>query len=111
MITKEKLIELLDEVLLQYHFDAWENSDKIADFILAHWDDADKWIPVSEMPNEACEIIVTDGIRADVVDFSPIGTKSKPFGASLRLVCNFVDGTTMYPTHWMTMPELPKEIV
>lgn len=33
---RKKLIELLDEITKYYRFDAWENSDKIADFLIAN---------------------------------------------------------------------------
>lgn len=33
---REKLIELLDSITVRFHFDAWENTDKIADFLIAN---------------------------------------------------------------------------
>ena len=33
---KEKLIELLDQVTLTYRLNAWENTDKIADYLIAN---------------------------------------------------------------------------
>lgn len=33
---REKLIGLLDYVTRQFRFDAWENADKIADFLIAN---------------------------------------------------------------------------
>lgn len=33
---REKLIELLDRATEKFRFDAWENTDKIADFLIAN---------------------------------------------------------------------------
>ena len=34
--TREKLVELLDHATEVFRFDAWENTDKIADHLIAH---------------------------------------------------------------------------
>lgn len=34
--TREKLIDLLDAITEYYRFDAWENADKIADYLIAN---------------------------------------------------------------------------
>lgn len=36
MIYREKLIELLDHATQIFRFDAWENTDKIADYLIAN---------------------------------------------------------------------------
>lgn len=36
MSVKKKLIYLLDDALSVYRFDAWENSDRIANHLIAH---------------------------------------------------------------------------
>lgn len=45
---REKLIELLDKVTKIFRFDAWENTDKIADHLIANGVMVQEWIPVSE---------------------------------------------------------------
>jgi hypothetical protein len=36
MTERERLIELLDEITIKFRFTAWENTDKIADHLLAN---------------------------------------------------------------------------
>ena len=36
MTERERLIELLDEITIKFRFTAWENTDKIADYLLAN---------------------------------------------------------------------------
>lgn len=50
MNDREKLIELLDHVTRTYRFNAWENTDKIADYLIANgvtFPKHERWEPVS----------------------------------------------------------------
>lgn len=49
---REKLIELLDKATKVFRFDAWENTDRIADYLIANGVTIEKWIPVSDPPKE-----------------------------------------------------------
>jgi hypothetical protein len=56
MWMRKKLIELLDEITKYYRFDAWENSDKIADFLISN-------DYVSVVRCEDCKYMVLDTVH------------------------------------------------
>lgn len=55
---RDKLVDLLDAVLVRFPFDAVANSDKIANYLIAHGVTLQQWVPVDErkpdlIPNSA----------------------------------------------------------
>lgn len=118
MTDREKLIELLDKITRVYRLDAWENTDKIADHLIANGVTVQEWIPVTEgLPEDDSRI------EKNMVD--------KDFGFLTVLVYNGVvkqtnryfskdaiyglpktngwEWATFNVTHWMPRPEPPKE--
>lgn len=67
MTDREKLVALLDEVTEKFRFDAWENTDKIADYLIANG------VVVRKQPNGNRTKNRYDGSVA-VVSISPDGT-------------------------------------
>lgn len=62
MTDREKLIDLLDHATRIFRFDSWENTDKIADYLLSNGirleskqatsNENKRWIPVTENRNK-----------------------------------------------------------
>ena len=99
---REKLIELLDAITEYYRFDAWENSDKIADHLIANGVTIQKWIPVGErLPENFVSVL---GYMTDAGEFPPVRE------------CYTVGNAFYFPalcdrhpvSHWMPLPEPPK---
>ena len=97
MDVREKLVELLREV--QY---LGGLEEKIADHLIAHGVTVQQWVPVSvRLPEEHGEyIVVIKGTnRATTLLYLPIGGTGRCPGS-----------LAPYPvTHWMPLPEPPKE--
>lgn len=54
MTDKERLVELLDEITKVFRFDAWENTDKIANHLIANNVVVQKqgeWVGVERKPH------------------------------------------------------------
>ncbi len=98
---KNKLIELLNPILLKYRFDAFENSDKIADHLIADGATIQRWIPANEPPKEAGEYnVAIKGASVSTTLFYSVHNKA------------WYDDYFEQPyevTHWMSLPEPPKE--
>ena len=99
MSDREKLIEILDRLFVDYGAQAIYFTDQecedIADYLISNGVTVQKWIPVSErLPDESGEVIGYDaihGIRVMFYHYSLIYTDWKRV------------------THWMPLPEPPKE--
>ena len=91
MPDREKLIELLSQV--QY---LGGLEEKIADHLIANGVTVQQWIPVTKrLPEDEEEVLVTDGGSAEMCTyFSRSGW------------CNEI---WCIPSHWMPLPEPPKE--
>lgn len=110
MAVKEKLVELLDHATETFRFDAWENTDKIADYLIANGVTIQKWIPASSPPKEDGTYLVITA-RGTVITARFYGFKSFP-------ATKYLPATHRSPawqsnrnvTHWMPLPEPPKEV-
>ena len=61
-----------------------------------------KWISVEErLPEVGTMVLVHDGSRAYVVEYTPNGLFEDDYG-----YCHYIDDYT----HWMPLPEPPKEV-
>ena len=103
MTDREKLIELLDHKV----DDDWYTSEEIADYLIANGVTLQNWIPVSErFPDTFGTFIVAVCIPtrkrtySDSADFDPFAKKWTP---------SLFWGKGMNVTHWMPLPEPPKE--
>lgn len=98
---REKLIELLDRATEIFRFDAWENTDKIADHLIANGVTIQKWIPVSErLPEDNERVIAYRPMEADASAYKYCVMWGWSVKVSMR------HGGI---THWMPLPEPPKE--
>ena len=104
MDVREKLVELVKRAITDWkHGDV---SEMIADHLIAHGVTMQEWIPVTERLPEAgrkClianrEIVVRGWLRPDGV--WKTGVSSDEVWSKFSL---------FPPTHWMPMPEPPKE--
>lgn len=93
---REKLIELLREV--QY---LGGLEEKIADHLIANGVTIQKWIPVSERLPEVGETAIALGSRGGVYVAQ---YKGSIYWHKLNARCHMCE-----PTHWMPLPEMPKE--
>ena len=113
----EKLIALLDHATEKFHFDAWENTDKIADFLIANGvtvstgtNVGSKWIPaVEQLPKEDGSYLVrtTTGTVTTARFYA-----FKSFPATKYLPAthrNPAWQSNRNVTHWMPLPEPPRE--
>ena len=95
---REKLLYLLDDALSVYRLDAWENSDRIANHLIANGVTIQKWIPVTErLPEEDVRVLVWLG-TGDIT-YTQIDTD--------RLHKKKWRRWTKNVTHWMPLPEPP----
>lgn len=106
---KKWLLCLLDDVLSTYRFDAWENSDKIADHLVQHGvtfakdkDALNKLTPVSkQLPEPEQDVLML--FASGIVTGGFYVHESETW-------CAYSDGEyytdcSIAPTHWMSMPE------
>ena len=107
---KKRLLCLLDDVLSTYRFDAWENSDKIADHLVQHGvtfakdkDVLNKWTPVSERLPKKGERFLCIWANGRIYD----GYRSDSFYDDF--IINGVSYVNVFFTHWMPRPELSEE--
>lgn len=138
MTVRKQLIELLDNATETFRFDAWENSDKIADYLIANGVTFAKDTPVvpgHDNCHDIAEMAYNNGYDKGCEDSKP---KWIPVSERLPKHCETVlsyDGrhyrqvkTDFYDscfecwysdmknlleentvTHWMPLPEPPKE--
>ena len=98
---REKLIELLDHATEAFRFDAWENTDRIADHLIANGVTVQQWIPVSEkLPEDNERVIAYRPMEADASAYKYCVMWGWSVKGSMR------HGGI---THWMPLPEPPKE--
>lgn len=110
MTDREKLIELLDDIAHVYHFDAWENTDRIADHLMSHGvtfakdtDVPSKWISVEDRLPEDGEVVMCHNKAREYPVFCQWDESD---------LCWFNNSWTFgrgLITHWMPLPEPPKE--
>ena len=111
MNDREKLIELLDNFnyeLSDYignnKFIVIDNHTELADHLIANGVTVQRWIPVTERLPEDGEIVLVCGSRSGV--YTAVHNKPGCYRGWHKLnsknhYCN--------PTHWMPLPEPPKE--
>lgn len=69
---------------------------------------AQQWIPVTErLPSKSGHYAVIDGEYMSVLSYS---SRYKRFNLFDDLDPEFADLYAITPTHWMPLPELPKEV-
>lgn len=93
MTDREKLIELVGEIVVPYF------AEQIADHLLANGVTVQKWIPVMEMEPERTGWFLTFGPqrKTAVVHFDSDGVWSDE------------DDYNIDVTHWMPLPKPPEE--
>ena len=119
MTDREKLIALLDEVTEKFRFDAWENTDKIADYLIANGVVVQRWIPVTDrLPDqELAEFREKFGWDNDPEFLVMIKGAKVPTTLYYNEEGEFysidTDGNDTYyvVTHWMSLPPAPKEVL
>lgn len=101
---REKLIELLDHATEAFRFDAWENTDRIADHLIANGVTIQQWIPVTErLPEEWVAVLVWSEYGfCEVAVYLGIPGKWRVTWNHAMLEVDSI-------THWMPLPEPPKE--
>ena len=116
MDVREKLVELLDHETAKYRFDAWENTDKIAAYLIAHGVTVQEWISVKERKPDL-ELVEAKGDDFDL--YACLVTIKNDRARNGRYVGKawyngerFVDSDcvdiTHNVTHWMHLPQPPK---
>jgi hypothetical protein len=104
---REKLIELLDDALLSVDWDSqdYPDTDKAADILIANGVTIAKWIPVTERLPEKDVLVLCIGARGGMF----LGRSPSLFsdGTAYFVVPNA--RSCRYATHWMPLPEPPKE--
>ena len=99
--TREKLIELLDTLIQP----GQQNTlGEIADYFIANGVTVQKWIPVSEPPQESGCYLVT---VKHWLDGKPVSREAF-WNSEDWLSCERSQEITPRVTHWMPLPEPPK---
>ena len=93
---REKLIELLDHVTEAFRFDAWENTDRIADHLIANGVTVQQWIPASEPPKDTYEYWIAYKAGGDYY-YSTGYFDGKCW-------CSALTHHKIPVTHWMPLP-------
>ncbi len=114
MTDREKLIELLDDVTHVYHFDAWENTDKIADHLLTNGvtfakdtNVPSKWISVeNDTPKNRRDVLVWAFWHET---WQPLPGWYAPSSKIWHVFTAAGDKTDLIVSHWQEMPEPPRE--
>ena len=100
MDTKEKLVELLD----RFVYDEWYGNDEIADELISNGVTVQEWIPVKDRLPEN---------DSDVLAYLRNGEESRIYPANYAkgvwFNCIFNTPVTDTTTHWMPLPEPPRE--
>lgn len=108
MTDREKLVELLlqedDFCKLSECKDCRINGNcyyyRAADRLITHGVTVQEWIPVTErLPEEECRCLVIDAAGDIEMDC---------YDGKGRFVLDRI-GAVQHPSHWMPLPELPKE--
>lgn len=100
---KNRLIELLNPILLEY-LDAFGNSGKIAEHLIANGVTIQRWIPVEErLPEKFITVIV------QMPGEKPLPTVTWGFLTDDGWYANYFVRDLGEVTHWMPLPEPPKE--
>ena len=97
---KKRLLYLLDDALSVYRFNAWGNSDRIANHLIAHGVTMEsEWINVKDrLPkNDGKDVLTYRGVDGVCIELYANG-----YGFS------FDDMFKSEVTHWMPLPEPPK---
>lgn len=106
--TREKLFELQLQADIADNIseNTTEHRGFIADFMIANGVTVQEWIPVTERLPEKTDghVLVTDG---NVVKISCRNAMYRTQGGDTRCAQNY--GAGMCVTHWMPLPEPPKE--
>ena len=114
MIDREKLIELLDDNVqcggvlgidscdtCSYRYNANCYTLAIVDHLISNGVTVQKWIPVSERLPEDCDVVLCHmGFDTTTMQWD---------GRSKLWVNLFTDYEVNVVTHWMPLPEPPKE--
>ena len=114
MSEREKLIELIDRVLqcLPWGEVSTHTSKDIADHLISNGVTVQKWIPVSErLPQEKGEVCKNVNLLMDD-GLVTVGWLNENTGKAYYLdtVCDFITKAPISRcTHWMPLPEPPKE--
>ena len=102
MGMREKLIELIQSAV---NGCATYWAGLIADNLIANGVTIQKWIPVTETPKERCCYFVT---VKHWLDGKPV-TREAYWNGADWLSCDRMHELTPRVTHWMPLPEPPKE--
>ena len=101
MNDREKLVELLD----RFVDDDWYSSEEIAERLIAHGVTVQRWIPVTErLPEREGRYLCVKRIGKSGAVYVTM-MNGDGYGFSMEHIYN--DDVT----HWMPLPEPPKEIV
>ena len=105
---RDKLIKLLFGTALHWSYeygdeDFRKDAERTVDYLIAHGVTVQEWIPVSERLPECNSRVIACGTRGGVY-LLRMESETEPWGK--------IDGTTKYRlfTHWMPLPEAPKEV-
>ena len=109
MTDREKLIELLKHIPQVNHYEAQvEGINYVfgcaADYLLANDVTFQKWIPVSERLPEHGKVVLVCGKRGAIYTAWCNSLYKNPGWHKLNSKNHYCD-----PTHWMPLPEPPKE--
>ena len=111
MDVREKLVELLSEIIdggFKWHNYLYEsgeqlNNDEIASYLIANGVTVQEWIPVTErLPENIANRVLVVCERSNGVFYAHY---EKPFWINLETDKPFISTVT----HWMPLPEPPKE--
>lgn len=102
MSDREKLIEILS-VPIYPHLDA-DPVEVVADYLIDNGVTVQKWIPVSERLPEKSGYYLVVTAKGSIVDLS-YSSRWQAFNAFDGCDNEFA----IIVTHWMPLPELPKE--
>lgn len=114
-LVKKRMVELLTHEDCPLFMVFGQNVDGLADYLIAHGvrleekqatsDESKRWIPVTERLPEYADghVLVTDGNQAKI---SCRNALYKTANGEVRCAQGY--GSGMPVTHWMPMPEPPK---
>lgn len=102
MTVKEKLVELVDDVLgyLPWGEVASDTSRNIADHLVENGVTVQRWIPVTErLPKHMQPVLVCRNDGKVEQGYKDVNDWWKVYGTRTKKI-----------THWMPLPEPPKEV-
>lgn len=110
MDVREKLIELLNHIILKYCFDAWQNTDKIADHLIADGVTVQEWISVDDRLPEN-DVMVIGYTPCDGFMFVGYYHEEPKCDWKVWRIITAMRSTKVMKkkvTHWLPLPKPPK---